>query len=102
MAWSAWYRQVNCLKLLQSGDEYLQATSIPARYHQYMPSVSSESTQAAAKRFFRRLLRSRGGEPGKIVKDKLRSYGVAHRELLPEPKERLLDSERALIEVPSS
>jgi putative transposase len=36
---------------------------------------------AAAKRFFKRLLRSHGGEPRKIVTDKLRSYGVAHREL---------------------
>jgi putative transposase len=39
---------------------------------------------AAAKRFFRRLLRSNGGEPRKTVTDKLRSYGVAHRELIPE------------------
>ena len=39
---------------------------------------------AAAKRFFKRLLRSHGGEPRKIVTDKLRSYGVAHRELMPE------------------
>ena len=39
---------------------------------------------AAAKRFFRRLLRLPGGEPRKIVTDKLRSYGVAHRELIPE------------------
>lgn len=39
---------------------------------------------AAAKRFFRRLLRSHGGEPRKIVTDKLRSYGVAHRKLIPE------------------
>jgi putative transposase len=39
---------------------------------------------AAAKRFFKRLLRSHGGEPRKIVADKLRSYGVAHRELMPE------------------
>ena len=39
---------------------------------------------AAAARFFRRLLRSHGGEPRKIVTDKLRSYGVAHRELIPE------------------
>ena len=38
----------------------------------------------AAKRFFRRLLRSHGGAPRKIVPDKLRSYGVAHRELIPE------------------
>ena len=38
---------------------------------------------AAAKRFFKRLLRSHGGELRKIVTDKLRSYGVAHRELIP-------------------
>ncbi|MFT4613569.1 MAG: putative transposase [Bacteroidia bacterium] len=38
---------------------------------------------AAARRFFKRLLRSYGGEPRKIVTDKLRSYGVAHRELIP-------------------
>ena len=39
---------------------------------------------AAAKRFFKRLLRSHGGEPRKIVTDKLRSYGVAHRDLIPD------------------
>lgn len=39
---------------------------------------------AAAKRFFKRLLRSHGGEPRKIVTDKLKSYGVAHRELIPD------------------
>ena len=39
---------------------------------------------AAAKRFFRRLIRNNRGEPRKIVTDKLRSYGVAHRELIPE------------------
>ena len=39
---------------------------------------------AAAKRFFNRLLRSHGVEPRKIVTDKLRSYGGAHRELIPE------------------
>ena len=38
----------------------------------------------AAKCFFKRLLRRHGGEPRKIVTDKLRSYGVAHRELIPE------------------
>jgi putative transposase len=39
---------------------------------------------AAAKRFFRRLIRNYGGEPRTIVTDKLRSYGVAHRELMPD------------------
>ena len=38
---------------------------------------------ASANCFFRRLLRSHGGEPRKIVTDKLRSYGVAHRKLMP-------------------
>ena len=38
---------------------------------------------AAAKRFFKRLLKNYHGEPRKIVTDKLRSYGVAHRELIP-------------------
>ena len=37
---------------------------------------------AAAKRFFKRLLRSHGGEPRKIVTDKLRGYSVSHRELI--------------------
>jgi putative transposase len=36
----------------------------------------------AAKPFFKRLLRKHKGEPRKIVTDKLRSYGVAHRELI--------------------
>ncbi|MBT3626390.1 MAG: IS6 family transposase [Gammaproteobacteria bacterium] len=39
---------------------------------------------AAAKRFFKRLLRSHGHEPRKVVTDKLRSYGVAHGELIPD------------------
>jgi putative transposase len=39
---------------------------------------------AAAKRFFKRLLRSHGSETRKIVPDKLRSYGSAHRELMPD------------------
>ena len=38
----------------------------------------------AAKRFFKQLSRSLGSEPRKIVTDKLRSYGVEHRELIPE------------------
>ena len=38
----------------------------------------------AAKRFFKRLLKANRMEPRKIVTDKLRSYGVAHRELIPD------------------
>ncbi len=39
---------------------------------------------AAAKRLFTRLIRSHGAELRKIVTDKLRSYPVAHREVMPE------------------
>ena len=46
--------------------------------------IQAKRDGAAAKRFFKRLLLVRGGEPRKIVTDKLRSYGVAHRELVPE------------------
>ena len=46
--------------------------------------LQAKRNGAAAKRFFRRLIRNNGGEPRKIVTDKLRSYGVAQRELIPE------------------
>jgi putative transposase len=46
--------------------------------------LQARRDSAAAKRFFKRLIRSSGGEPRKIVADKLRSYGVAHRELIPD------------------
>ncbi len=39
---------------------------------------------AAEKRFFKRLLKKHQNEPRKIVTDKLRNYGVAHRELIPD------------------
>ena len=39
---------------------------------------------AAAKRFFRRLMRSSGTQPRKIVTDKLRSHLVAQREVMPD------------------
>jgi len=39
---------------------------------------------AAATSFFKRLLRNNGSELRKIVTDKLRSYGVAHRGLMPD------------------
>ena len=46
--------------------------------------LQSRRDAAAAKRFFKRLIRNHGNEPRKIVTDKLKSYGVAHRELIPE------------------
>ncbi len=38
----------------------------------------------AAKRFFKRLLKAHRMEPRKIVTDRLRSYEVAHRDLIPD------------------
>ena len=38
----------------------------------------------AAKRFFKQLLKAPGNKQVKIVTAQLRSYGVAHRELLPD------------------
>ena len=40
--------------------------------------------ERAVKRFFRRLLKKYKGEPRKINTDKLGSYRVAHRELMPD------------------
>ncbi len=46
--------------------------------------LQSRRDGKAAKRFFKRLLKTHRMEPRKIVTDKLRSYGVAHRELMPD------------------
>jgi putative transposase len=64
---SFWVSGTKCFGYGEVVDVYLQA----------------RKDGAAAKRFFKRLLRSHSGEPRKIVTDKLRSYGVAHRELIP-------------------
>ena len=46
--------------------------------------LQSRRDGVAAKRFFKRLLRRQDEEPRQIVTDKLRSYGVAQRALIPE------------------
>ncbi|MFT5114816.1 MAG: putative transposase [Parasphingorhabdus sp.] len=46
--------------------------------------LQSERDGITAKRLFKRLLSLHGGELRKIVTDKLRSYDVAHRELIPD------------------
>ena len=46
--------------------------------------LQSKRNGLAAKRFFKRLLKSHKRELRKIVTDKLHSYGVAHRELVPD------------------
>lgn len=46
--------------------------------------LQSRRDAKAAKRFFKRMLKKHRGEPREIVTDKLRSYGVAQRELMPE------------------
>jgi putative transposase len=45
--------------------------------------VQNWRDKAAVRRFFRRLLKSTGAVPRVVVTDKLRSYGAAHREVMP-------------------
>jgi transposase-like protein len=45
--------------------------------------VQSRRDKAAARRFFRRLMNKTRAVPRVIVTDKLRSYGAAHREVMP-------------------
>ncbi|KJK34058.1 transposase [Streptomyces variegatus] len=45
--------------------------------------VQNRRDKAAARRFFRRLMKKTCAVPRVIVTDKLRSYGAAHREVMP-------------------
>ena len=50
--------------------------------------VQGRRNATAAKRFFKRLLRNLKYKPRRIVTDGLRSYGVAHRDVLPDVRHR--------------
>jgi putative transposase len=50
--------------------------------------VQSRRDKAAARRFFRRLLKKIRTVPRVIITDKLRSYGAAHREVMPAVEHR--------------
>jgi putative transposase len=50
--------------------------------------VQDRRNAAAAKRFFKRLLHGLKYKPRRIITDGLRSYGVAHREVLPDVRHR--------------
>ncbi|MEV6002192.1 IS6 family transposase [Streptomyces griseomycini] len=45
--------------------------------------MQNRRDKAAARRFFRRLLKRTGAVPRVVITDKLRSYGAAHREVMP-------------------
>ena len=45
--------------------------------------VQTRRDARAAKRFFRKLLKGQGELPNRLVTDKLRSYGAAHRSTMP-------------------
>ncbi|WP_376093807.1 IS6 family transposase [Roseomonas sp. CCTCC AB2023176] len=51
--------------------------------------VQPRRNASAAKRFFRRLLVGLKYKPKRLVTDGLRSYGVAHREVMPEVRHRV-------------
>jgi len=50
--------------------------------------VQNRRDKAAARRFFRRLLKTTRTVPRVIDTDKLRSYGAAHREVMPSVEHR--------------
>jgi putative transposase len=50
--------------------------------------VQDRRNAAAAKRFFKRLLHGLQYKPRRLVTDGLRSYGVAHRAIMPEVRHR--------------
>lgn len=50
--------------------------------------VQNRRDTAAARRFFRKLLKATGTVPRVVVTDKLRSYGAAHREVMPSVEHR--------------
>ena len=45
--------------------------------------VQARRDRRAAARFFRKLLKGQGGEPRRLITDKLRSYAAAHRTVMP-------------------
>ncbi|MFE5097525.1 IS6 family transposase [Streptomyces sp. NPDC056638] len=50
--------------------------------------VQNRRDKAAARRFFRKLLKKTRSVPRVVVTDKLRSYGAAHREVMPSVEHR--------------
>ncbi|MFF7928438.1 IS6 family transposase [Streptomyces mirabilis] len=50
--------------------------------------VQNRRDKAAARRFFRRLMKKTGTVPRVVVTDKLRSYGAAHRVVMPSVEHR--------------
>ena len=50
--------------------------------------MQNRRDKAAARRFFRRLMKKTHAVPRVIVTDKLRSYGAAHREVMPSVEHR--------------
>jgi putative transposase len=50
--------------------------------------VQNRRDKTAARRFFRRLLKTTRTVPRMIVTDKLRSYGAAHRQVMPSVEHR--------------
>ena len=50
--------------------------------------MQNHRDKAAARRFFRRLLKRTSAVPRVVITDKLRSYGAAHREVMPSVEHR--------------
>jgi len=50
--------------------------------------VQNRRDKIAARRFFRKLLKATGQTPRVVITDKLKSYGAAHREVMPSVEHR--------------
>jgi len=73
-----------CRTIRINGEQYYLWRAVDQDGEVVDVCLQAKRDGAAAKSFFKRLLSNHGGESRKIVADKLRSYGVANRELIPE------------------
>ena len=71
-----------CQTIQINGNHYCLWKAVDQDREVVVVYLQAKRDGAAAKQFFKRLLRSHGRDPRKIVTDKLRSYGVAHRDLI--------------------
>jgi putative transposase len=76
-----WYLDEVCITI-QGGHQYLWR-AVDQDGDTIDILVQRRRNQRAAERFFRRLLKGQGREPRWLVTDKLRSYGAAHRTIMP-------------------
>lgn len=71
-----------------NGEKYYLWRAVDAEGNVLDVLLQRHRDKAAAKKFFRKLLKKQGFAPRVLVTDKLKSYGAAKRELLPDVEHR--------------